>query len=495
MPNFTSKSLGGLLAATAIVTAFTAMGSTSASAQTPPAIYGGGSTLVQFVIRDIFNCWGSVSNTSPTLGTTSCSTGVNSIDPNAGEVLYSAVGSGAGQSSYLANNPSLLGPPGNGTVPYTSGDYPAYPYPALTFAAGDAPLSASQVSSYNSAHQTTWGPAFQLPTLVVGIALPFNNSGLTFNNAIPAGGSSGFNLSRTNMCGIFSGNITDWSDTRLASDNGGTPPSSTSMQIKVIFRHDGSGTTFIASNSMVDQCSMTSYPIPTSWYPAGTPVSAAGNTSFFINAYTNGVLPANFYDEENVNGNNYGSGSTGIADAVGATTGAISYLSPDFVQPFSVPGHVASPAPNLENQYNVTHGTGVFLPPTAAGEVVAISGISPPAANSSATAWGLAGVSPNPAEQTAYPLSGFTWAYLYSCYSNVTTVDALLSGTTGLYKFMWSLPGSVGAGQYATILGAHSFAALPSNWLTAANHAAFRDAGTKMRRGGGANAAFCSTGI
>lgn len=478
MPNFIPKSLGGMVAAIALAGAVTLVDSTTTFAQTPLGIYSGGGTTAEFVLRDLFNCWGSGSNAAPMLGTTSCAGGTNSIDPDAGEVLYAPGGSGGGQNAYLADNPALLGTPGSANPPYTSGDYPAYPFPSLTFGASDFPLTAAQIGTFNAA---ALGPALQLPVLVTSVVIPFNQTGLTIVNAPPPQGSSGLMLSRNNLCGIFSGAITDWADARLGADNGGTPLSATSLPIKLVYRHEGSGITLLLSNALITQCGGSSYPMPTAW--------GAASTIYF--AHNAATLPANFYDEQTLTSGE--TGGDGIADAVAATTGAISYDSPDYALPYGVTGHTASPTANLQNQHSVSAGGApVFTPPSQAGTAAIMASATPPAANSSAAAWGSAGIVANPTGMTAYPIGGFSWLLPYSCYHEVATLDALITGTVGLYKFIWGT--GTDATTVSAILETHGFAPLPSAWLTAANHAAFRDTGTKIRRSGGANAAFCSSG-
>lgn len=494
MSKFSSKSLGGMVATVALIGAFNMVDSTASYAQTP--IYGGGGTLAAFVLRDLANCWGSVSTLAPMLGTTSCTGGVNSVYPGVGEVLYVPTGTGAGQTAYLNDAP--FGAASQSTPPYTSGDFPAYPFPTIDFAAGDVPFTVAQVTAFASAHGAALGPAMNLPELITSVTLPFNTSGLTIVNSPPTdnngtSGTSGLMLSRNNMCGIFSGNITDWDDPQLAADNASTPLSSTSLPIKIIFRHDGSGTTGLISAALISQCAGvvvggTSYAMPTAWGSSGT--------SYFINARNASVLPAIYVDETTITGGEAGSG--GIVDAVSPTSGAIGYVSPDYAAPFGVSGHPVLVTANLQNQHSVSAGGApVFTPPTIFSATAIMSTVSPPPANSPANAssgpsWATNGVSPNPTSADAYAIGGFSWTYPYSCYHDATTVAALLTGTQGLYKFIWGM--GTDATTVTQVLGAHGFAPLPSAWLTAANHAAFRDSGTKIRRGGGANAAFCSTG-
>ena len=108
------------------------------------------------------------------------------------------------------------------------------------------------------------------------------------------------------MCGIFTGAITQWNDPAITADNGNAVLGT--GQIKVTFRSDGSGTTFVFTNGLINQCGtaahpnkFVTHPIPDSWLTANS-IPLAGqnaakpfylsNNNFYINVNTAGAFPA-----------------------------------------------------------------------------------------------------------------------------------------------------------------------------------------------------------
>uniref|UniRef100_UPI00158BAEE6 substrate-binding domain-containing protein n=1 Tax=Burkholderia anthina TaxID=179879 RepID=UPI00158BAEE6 len=89
-----------------------AIGASAATAQTPPSLLGGGSSLV-----------------APAIGTEITTAYFPAAD---GTIKYYSVGSGKGQTAFLNNNPSQFNA---GTVTVTG---------TVDFANSDAPLSSAQ---------------------------------------------------------------------------------------------------------------------------------------------------------------------------------------------------------------------------------------------------------------------------------------------------------------------------------------------------------------
>jgi len=106
------------------------------------------------------------------------------------------------------------------------------------FAAVDAPLSSSEFSNYARGHGAGAQPV-QLPTLVGAISIVFKKSGVT-----------SMTLTEAQICGIFSGQITSWSDGMLS----GTVPSGTTGPITVVYQQKGSGTSFSFLNHLSAVC-------------------------------------------------------------------------------------------------------------------------------------------------------------------------------------------------------------------------------------------------
>ncbi len=518
MPSLSPKFAGGMAAAVALATAFA-----GAQAATTP-LYSGGGTLAEKVYRDIFNQYGSnasgdlCSLSSTTGGGTLPSTYCSSSPYNSSvEALYVGVGSGNGKkaldtynpANYVAGSKKPDNPPvpsgrdfgafygagtGSGWAPGTGvGPF----YPSVTFSGSDDPLNSSDISTY-SALPTTYGPLVEFPAITVAVTVPFTpTAGWTPKNKVLAGGSSAVNLSTNTLCGIWTGAITNWNNAEITKDNKGTQLGSGT--IVPVFRNDGSGTTFLFSNGLLNQCGTASHPVsthpfPDAWLTAAvqgtaitynatpTPILSKfySNDNFFINVFKAGLLPSNFYNNAAFSGVTGGcSGSGGVLKCVDATPGALGYLSPDFVKPIATGndtnGNPIAATANLQTYYTYSNGlTAVYEPPSAAHAVYIMSSATPPSFTGGATApatnplnWGV--VNPIPSNVNAYPIGGFTFIDLYSCYASKTTLTALV-GTTAkqLGLFRWYVGStSENAGIPLNTLAANGFSQVPNGWLTA----------------------------
>ncbi len=135
--------------------------------------------------------------------------------------------------------------------------------------------SGSANTSYNTA---SWGQPIQLPAFEVPVAVPVNLS-FTPNSQIKSGGNivtgGAIQLSGAQLCAIFSGLVTDWSSSTtiptLDSAGNSSPQkfyytnvgngigtaaqyTTASTPIKVVYRSDGSGTSFILTNYLKAVC-------------------------------------------------------------------------------------------------------------------------------------------------------------------------------------------------------------------------------------------------
>jgi len=505
MTKRTSVLMGGMAAAVAL----TAVAG-SANATTTP-LYGGGSTLVEKVYRDVFNAYGSTASGDLCSGlTTVCPT----THYNSGvEILYVGVGSGNGLKA-LDNNAAadyVSGPktPDNPPVPSTRDFGPFYgtgtgstwvpdttgagpDFPKVSFSGSDNTLGSSDITT---AAGSTLGnnPLVQIPGIVAAITVPFqpaadwNPKGVT-----TTGASSKVQLSINTLCGIFTGKITTWNDAHITKDNAGVRLGV--GKITPVYRHDSSGTTFLFSNALVNQCGVTAatgitafstkstFPVPGQWlvdnestpgtapsYSATAPHYKTG-TSFFINVFTAGHLPKNFYnDNSGTSGVTGGaSGSGGVKKIILATTGSIGYVSPDFVQPVDSTGPQAA---NLQSYATFAAGTTpVYRAPTAANAIPIMSSTKPPTFPTAAANplnWGA--IDPLPTGNTTYPIGGFSFIDLHRCYASATDVAALVSTTAGSFGYLTWYYGasSVNQGKPAAILKADGFAQVPTAWSTA----------------------------
>lgn len=465
-----------LLAGAAVV------GSLSLTESANAQVYSGGGTLASKVYRQLFDCWGLPVNTSVIAVSPQCSSATGNANGFGVQILYAPVGSGAGKRAYTHHDGSsstttgLGTPSSSNTIPYTSTLLPAYGYPNFHFAGSDDVITTSDVATYNaSALPATAGALIQIPAFSTTVTIAINGkdgAGTPLNivNPIPAGGSSGLNLSRQAMCGIFSGHIRKWSDPILTALNGGTALGA--GNITVVHRSDGSGTTFLTTNALVNQCALVTGPNNESdptialyefkYTNRGTPTAQCNNAIPVQGANTIN-WPDLGTDQcavaiPNPGAGTYASasGSGGVVTAVTSTNGAIGYVSPDFVKPVVVAGLATA---NLQGQYDLENSTGLFQPPTATGAANAMA--SAPLNFDTTNAinplsWSREGIVPNPATAGSYPIAGFTWFDFYQCYKAADQTFPVI------YNYIvWHYT----TASAQNILGANGFAPVPSQWV------------------------------
>ncbi len=238
------------------------------------AIYGGGATFPAPVYRYLFDCWHTPVDGNPPAGgptgflapfpiAPACPNPAGNASGVMAQILYAPVGSGGGKRA-IKNHDCSSAATGLGTpaaanaVPYVSSQLPAYGYPSCHFAGSDDTWNAADAADWvTKGNPAKYGLLLQLPAFAGSVSIPFNgNDGtgapLNIVNPTPAGGSSGLNLSRKALCGIFSGHITQWSNPTLTALNGGVPLGA--GPITVVHRSDGSGTTFVFAQAMFAQC-------------------------------------------------------------------------------------------------------------------------------------------------------------------------------------------------------------------------------------------------
>lgn len=183
-------------------------------------------------------------------------------------VSYCQTGSGAGRRMLTGNTAS------NELANKACGDYSGTPLGfgspnALPdFIGTDAPLNGTEVNTFNTNLATSLAgkvQAVQLPEVAASVAIVYSNSAL---------GKTQLVLTQSDICGIFSGQITDWSGLK------NTPKVTiASKPIKVLYRTDGSGTTFSFTNYLSYVCPALS---STPYFSTATGffTDAAGTTPF-----------------------------------------------------------------------------------------------------------------------------------------------------------------------------------------------------------------------
>jgi ABC-type phosphate transport system substrate-binding protein len=172
-------------------------------------------------------------------------------------VSYCQTGSGGGKNVLAGNSPSTftVNAACDGTSPIgfgatSLGETLAQPH----FVGSDSPIAASDLTNYSAGHAS--GQPVQIPAVSGAIAIVFNKTD-TLGNPLPS-----LNLTEQQVCRVFSGNIKTWNDANLAS----AIPSGVTVSgpIKIVYRSDGSGTSFAFSNHLSKICGATAAP------PVGT---------------------------------------------------------------------------------------------------------------------------------------------------------------------------------------------------------------------------------
>ena len=299
-----------------------------ASAQSMAAVVGGGATLPQ-----------GLYTTPGVLG--------------AGFDTYTGVGSGKGKSAFLLNKAADI----NKTVGVT-----------VDFAGSDSILSDAEINTYNLAHNSAgndvankWGPLIQIPSAATSVTIPYN---LKLANGTAV---TDLNLTSAQLCGIFSGSISKWSDVNAAYPD---------KAIKVFYRNGSSGTSEILTRHLNSQC-------PTQF----------GISSTFATAQV-GAEPGTFQSVE---------GSGGMVTAVYGAEDAIGYVGPEDV--------------DATNNAKVARVNSLL--PTVGNVQTALSNAAPPAtAAARAIPQNWAPVLPNPA--TGYSIVAYTNLIFGQCYKDAT---------------------------------------------------------------------------
>lgn len=480
-------------------------------------VFGAGSTFAAPTYRLLMDCWGLPADgvgADHTIDTGIVVQPVSSLCGNSAgdqsgltaQILFAPVGSGAGKQG-LANHDGstststgIKTPGASNTVPFTSTFSQNYGYPALQFAGSDDPWLASDQAKYVAAGgPAKFGKVLQFPAFAGAAAIAFNGkdgagAALNITGATPTGGSSGLNLSRQALCGIFSGHITQWNNSILTALNGGAVLGTGT--ITVVHRSDGSGTSFITTNGLVNQClgvtgpnnetdaTLVSYAFPWTDRQVGTSVC---NTGTVPGALTiQGTALANWPDLTNdqcgiaiKNGGGgtftQAAGNSGVVAKITSTNGAIGYSTTDYTQPAVATGPKTA---NVQNQYSITNSLTTFIPPTTASVTAAMDTdipFFPPIVSeandiTNALNWSVQMVNPNPVSVGAYPLSGFTFFDFYQCFKTTNTTG--LADSNNLNTIFSYLTFHYTDSHAAAIISAQGFAPISpnslSNWYNAA---------------------------
>ncbi|NWA25046.1 substrate-binding domain-containing protein [Pseudomonas gingeri] len=358
-----------------------------ASAQSMAAVNGGGGTLAA-----------PFYNTSGVLP--------------AGFAAYIGVGSGAGKLAFLNNDPSQFGLPAGTNVHW---------------AGSDSKLASTDITTYNTNHGAAWGPLIQVPAMATAVTIPFNKAG------------GNLNLTTQELCGVFSGRVTDWSG--IAGNGGRSGP------LTVVYRSDSSGTTELFTRFLNAKCSEAGiFNVTTSFGSSYT-------------AYPNGTIPTNFVSAV---------GSPAVMTALNAADSRITYMSPDLA---------VTATADLDNATKVA--TVNSIAPNLTNVGTAVSGVTAPATanRSNPNLWVpvfAATTSPTdpsvfPFPSSGYPIIGFTNMIFSQCYTDATQTGLVRSFLTQQYGAGTSAnDAAVTANRFVPMSAAFKLA-LRQSFLTSTN--------------------------
>ena len=231
---------------------------------------------------------GCAANEAAPTATTTQSAGGSTVAPLEGTLDGSGASSmGSGQEAWVAGfqqlNPGVTvnyNPTGSGTGrdQFEQG---------LTFFTGsDSALKQEEIDTPHPNCSPADGPMFEFPIWISPIAIIFNLDGIDSLNMTP-----------DTVAQIFTGEITNWNDSRIAKDNPGV--NLPDLNITAVHRSDESGTTGTFTDTMAKAA-------PTTWLLDG---ENAGDFESW---------PAEW-------GGEGGQGTSGVIAAIAAGNGTIGY--------------------------------------------------------------------------------------------------------------------------------------------------------------------------
>jgi phosphate transport system substrate-binding protein len=264
------------LASVALVAAFVApVGYANAAASS--TLYGGGATLPAIgYIGESFFTTGSRQTNPADDGSLFGAWSAGYKKPT---VSYCQTGSGFGKGVLDGAN-NATGNCGSFNPPVSPAGFSATTSDA-NFAGSDSPLSTTDYSTFITNKGSTHTEPVQVPAVAGAVAIIYNNGSVT--GQLP--------LTDSQICDVFSGKINNWSQLGQAA-----------QPITVIYRSDGSGTSFGFTNHLSKVCKLSTGHFSTNQTFASSPVGFS--------------LPA---------GSVAASGNPGVVNAIDTTPGAIGY--------------------------------------------------------------------------------------------------------------------------------------------------------------------------
>ena len=309
---------------------------------------------------------------------------------------------------------------GNGKAAFLTNDYQKFVAGVTNknvhWAGSDSKLTQVELDKYAAEKQAGWGKLIQVPSVATSVAVPFNKAG-----------SAAVDLSVNQLCGVFSGRLTDWSQITGSGRTGA---------IKIVYRSESSGTTELFTRFLNAKCSEAlPFAVTTTFsssYGGGVPASAVAAT-----------------------------GSQGVMTTLGSTDGGITYMSPDYA---------ATTLAGLDDATKVAKVAGVS--PAPANVSVAIAAVQVPSATNVANqnAWvptfAATASATDPSvvayPTTGYPILGFTNLIFSQCYADASQTAQVRTFFTRHYNLS-------AFSSNDTAIRNNRFVTLPNTWKTAIN--------------------------
>ena len=405
-----------------------------AAAQTiTTTIVGGGSTLAMNEYVRTFDAIGTTTNFW-----------FNTATQNAaqtGVVLYAADGSGTGQAAFLSQDATLH----------------AVAAGPVHFGASDAYLSATQIACWQQGSSSTdcvtagyttgaatiagggqsiGGPIIQLPAFGTPVTLAHT---ILYSKAVT--------LNDNDLCGIFSGRLTNWSQTEGIP--GSFHPPALNGQISVVYRVDASGTTFLLTQHLSRVCNPSNTASGIRFFP----------TKYFADLFFGPIIGPTSHTIPG-GSSQIGSHFTGLAGSASVAaklllqSNAITYLTPDYtsVAPRSVPNSIgpingwtadaASAFLNIKTAKLYNSHQGKTYPPSVGGTTLALKNpnLTSGDTNPSVPSTLAQAVSPDfwiprvGDPLLGYPIVGYTTLIFAQCYANPTVAAELKAFLVQLYS-------------------------------------------------------------
>jgi phosphate transport system substrate-binding protein len=313
---------------------------------------------------------------------------------------------GDGKAAFLINDTVPIGPAGE----------------HVHFGASDALLTAAQLAQYEATYNVPsdpdrYGRLVQLPFAAAAIALPFNKDGAALN------------ITDEQLCGIYSGQIMDWS-ALMGSGRAGP--------IEVVYRAEESGTTEILTRFLSTICTV-------------QPGSTLKNGTFSVRTRLNEIfiadtVPAHFIHATLPNGTQAEFGDAALYAKVhqSPSNGRIGYTGPDVVTDLNDATKVAKLRDYLPSEVLPQATLDTIVPPSTTADVA------------NPLKW--VPVFSNPSQ--GYPLVGYTNLVIGQCYKN-----AQMTAMLRLFLNRHYSQGPVGTNDNA--VRAHGMIPLNAAWREA----------------------------